>query len=104
MKSRAVIYCKRNTNGRDSFYLESEGERYWLFDQNHRKGVNEHFGKGLFLTDALSHRKAGCDGAVCKTISKLPAYIKYVEKEYGIAVLERTKKRILETGRYGNCA
>ena len=33
------------------------------------------------------------DTAVLRTVDKLPQYIRYIEKEYGIAVLDRTKKR-----------
>ena len=38
---------------------------------------------------------------IIKTMKKLPIYIKYVEKEYGICILEQTKKREKPQYSYG---
>lgn len=104
MKTRTMIRSENRTYGKDDFYLEYGGEKYWLFSQNHKAGVSRHFEKGLPVSEALSYRKANDDASVIKTITKLPMYIKYVEKEYGIAVLEKTIKKQACPGREKVCA
>ncbi len=92
MKSR--IFCKTTGKGIHSFYLTYKGESYFLFNQDYRRGVNEHFsGVGLHIDGALNFSKANGDSALQRTIAKLPMYIKYVEKEYGICVLKQTYKK-----------
>ena len=41
----------------------------------------------------MNYSKAHNDSAVIRTMKKIPMYVKYVEKEYAIEVLEQTKKR-----------
>ncbi|MCQ2496974.1 MAG: hypothetical protein MJ131_10350 [Lachnospiraceae bacterium] len=87
-----TIYCRPTAKGIHSFFLETEDMKIFLFSQPYRKGVGKLFGNGLMLSEALKYKKAHNDNAIIKTISKLPTYIRYVEKEYGIAVFEKTKK------------
>lgn len=58
-----------------------------------QQGVQEFFGYGVSLAQALDFSKSKKDTAVMKTMDKLPMYIKYIEKEYEIAVLNQTKKK-----------
>lgn len=89
---KPMVYCKPTSKGIHSFYLKSEGEEYFLFCQDYRAGVQDYFSRGVSLDDAYNYSKANHNSALIKTISKLPMYIRYVEKEYGIEVLEQTKK------------
>jgi hypothetical protein len=80
--------------------LTDAGE-YFLFNQNYRKGGQRYFSKGVRLDQARNYAKTNKDTAIIKTMDKLPIYIKYVEKEYGICILEQTKKREKSQYSYG---
>ena len=89
---KAKIFCEATDRGAHSFYLISEGKTYYLFSQNYRKGVQEYFGKGVYIDQSTKYSKAHNDSAITRTMSKIPMYVRYVEKEYSIEVYERTKK------------
>lgn len=90
---RTCIYCKATAQGVHSFFLTTcEGE-FFLFNQSYRKGVQAYFGKGVTLSESRNFAKSNHDSAVIKTMSKLPIYIRYIEREYGVLVLNQTKKR-----------
>lgn len=88
----AVVFCVEETRGNHDFYVKVDGEVYFLFRQPWKAGVNEFFKNRVRLDKrfkgAIKHR----DYAVLKTFEKLPSHIKYIEKEYDIAILEKTKK------------
>ena len=87
------VYCITTEKGIQSFYLEACGETHYLFSQNFRRGVKEYFGAGVHLDAAIDYSRAGHDAAILRTMRKLPAFIKYIETQYGITVLRRTAKR-----------
>lgn len=89
---RTTIYCKRTERGMHNFYVRTDEGEFYLFTQNFRKGVQQYFGQGVCLERACDYSKSKNDTAVKKTMDKLPAFIKYVEKECGIVVLEQTRK------------
>jgi hypothetical protein len=45
------------------------------------------------MRQAFSHRTTHRDKAIAYVIRRLPAQISYVEKEYGVAILNRTKAK-----------
>lgn len=90
---KAIIYCKRSERGMHNFYLRTNGEEFYLFSQNFRKGVQEYFGYGVYLERACDYSKSRKDAAIMKTMDKIPMFIKYIEKESGILVFEQTKKK-----------
>ena len=87
------IYCKTTDKGIHSFYLSTSKGDYFLFQQNYRKGVNDYFEKGVTLNEAMNFSRSRQDNAIMRTMSKLPMYIKYVEKEYRVEVLDKTKQK-----------
>ncbi len=93
-----MIYCEPAARGVHAFFLVANGKEYYLFSQNYRKGVHAYYSKGVPLTQAFKFSKTHNDTALIRTMSKLPMYIMYVEKEYGIEVLDRTKKKSRCTG------
>ncbi len=72
-------------------------KRYFLFFQPYKKGVADYFGNGVYLDRALDCSRARRDTAILHTMAKLPMYIRYVEKEYGLKVLSdgSTRKPVL---------
>ena len=90
---KAIIYCKRSERGMHNFYLRTNGEDFYLFSQNFRKGVQEYFGHGVCLERACDYSKSRKDATIIKTMDKIPMFIKYIEKESGILVFKQTKKK-----------
>ncbi len=90
---KATIYCKATDKGVHTFYLAQGREEYFLFHQNFRRGVKEYFGRGVSINEAFNFSRSHHNTALIHTMEKLPAYIKYVEKEYGIEVLKQTAKK-----------
>lgn len=97
---KATIYCEPTSRGVHSFFLITSESEYFLFSQDYRKGVHEYFNKGVRIEDATDFSKSHRDNAIRKTMTKIPMYIKYIEKEYGIEVLEQTKKRNRKASRF----
>ena len=95
---KTMIYCETPEKAVHAFYMLNEGEIYYLFSQDYRKGVQDFYHKGVRLDESLDYSKAHKDTAIERTMSKSPMYIKYIEKEYGMEVLERTKKRNRSAG------
>lgn len=92
------IYCRPTDKGVHSFYYVSESREYYLFSQPYRKGVADYFGYGVQLDAAMKCSKAHDDTAILKTMTKIPVYVRYIEKEYGIEILKRTKKNRKDRG------
>ena len=100
------IYSRTTDKDKQTFYLVSQDREYYLFTQKFHRGVKAFFHNKVLLKDALDISKSRHDTALIKTMTKLPIYIKYIEKEYGIAVMETTIKKKAKTrynsfGRYG---
>ena len=91
MKKPTVI-CESPPGQGLLFYLEVDGNRYFLFNQRYRSGIERYFAKGVSLSNVLANKTNG-DVCVKKVVSKLPTYIRYIEKEFDIAVLDQTIKK-----------
>lgn len=90
---KTTIYCKPTAKGVHSFYLMVGTEEFFLFSQAYRKGVEEYYGRGVRIDESMKYSRAHNDSAITRTMDKIPMYVKYIEKEYAIEVLEQTKKR-----------
>ena len=86
------IYYKPNKEYHD-FFLSEEGKEYYLFTQKKRKGVGDFYKGGMPLDRAINHSFGKRDTAIHRTMDKIILYIKYVEKENGIPILRKTKKK-----------
>lgn len=87
---RAKVVCKEVEKGTLSFYVVAEGKEFYLFQQPFKKSVKDYFGGGVLINEANYASARG--EAVKKTLDKLPSYLKYIEKEYDVAVFEKTRK------------
>lgn len=90
---KTTIYCKSTAKGIHSFYLMVGTEEFFLFSQAYRKSVEEYYGRGVRIDESMKYSRAHNDSAITRTMDKIPMYVKYIEKEYAIEVLEQTKKR-----------
>ena len=82
------IYCTASSKGKQSFYLIKDRTKYFLFTQDFRISNKDIFAQGVFLFD-VSKLKKHRSFSVRHTALKIPKYIKYIEKEFGIAVLDK---------------
>lgn len=93
-KIEATVYCKADTNSKQHFYVQFNGSSYYLFSQNFRRGVQNYYGNGVKLNRAVDHSKANFDSAIMRTMRKIIPHVRYIEKEYDIQILNRTKRQI----------
>lgn len=85
------IFSKTTEKGKQSLYLRTNGKEYYLFSQDYRRSVKEYYSRPMSIDRALDFSR-GEGRAVRRTMEKLRIYIPYVEKEYGLCVLSKTKK------------
>jgi hypothetical protein len=102
------IYCKTVAKGVQAFYVAVGSKSYFLFNQKYYTGVRDYFSRGKRI-DELSSACKHCNAAVRRTAAKLPVYLQYVEKEYGVVLYNkrenhksRTHKsyKDIKSGRY----
>jgi len=92
---KTTIYCTPTAKGALTFYLKNENKEHFLFNQNYRKGVYHYYKNGVSVDTAKDFsRVKNRDTAILKTMEKLPMYVRYVEKEYNLIVLDQTKKKL----------
>lgn len=89
----STIYCKTTAKGVQSFFINVNGETHFLFSQNFRRGVKDYFERGVRIDEAINFKRANGNSAIIHTMEKLPSYIRYVEREYGMEVLKRTARK-----------
>lgn len=87
---KTTIYCKTVEKGVQAFYVMLEGKSYFLFRQSFRRSVKEYFSNGVALAKIGSYEGVHST-SVRRTLDKLPSYIQYIEKEYGIDIFSKTK-------------
>ena len=88
---QAKIFCKTVEKGTHEYYVVVDGETYYLFRQPYRASNKEFFGNGVSV-DRINNYSGVHSSSVRKTMDKLPSYIRFVEKEYGIAIYDKTRK------------
>ena len=88
-----TICCETTAKGVQSFFIHANGETHFLFSQNFRRGVKDYFERGVRIDEAINFKRANGNSAIIHTMEKLPSYIRYVEREYGMEVLKRTARK-----------
>lgn len=88
------IYCTTTAKGEQSFYLMTQETKYFLFAQAFRRSNKDVFEQGISLFE-LRKLKKHCSYSVRHTAEKLPVYIRYIEQEYDILIMETTKRKKL---------
>ena len=87
------IYCTNPEPGQLNFYAEAVGNTYCLFSQPYRSGVERVFSKGIYLTELNNTKFHKYDACVSKTVEKLPAYLRYINKEYDLGLFRNSRKK-----------
>ena len=89
---KAKIYCIRQ-NDKQLFYVSKNGKDYYLFSEKSRKVVDNFFSKPLTYDEATDFSKARRNFYVMNTMKKIPSYVRYIEKYYGIVLTNKGQKR-----------
>lgn len=97
---RITVSCSEKNEGSLDFTLHYSGRDYFLFREKYTVSAYNYYGTGVSLDTALDYSRSKKNIRVLKTMEKLPACIRYIEKEYDIEVLDKTKK----SGRTGRAA
>lgn len=63
-----------------TFYLHSGGKRFFLFVQKYSKGVYDFFAGGRSESEIRNFKAWNKNPRLDKTISKIPLYVKYVDR------------------------
>ena len=92
---KASIYCEAPRTGGLDFYLKVGCESYYLFNQRWKQAVEDHFKNGISVDQALKAARGKSSVPIRSIAEKLPSYIRYIEKEYDIVVLEKSKRRAI---------
>ena len=85
---KAKVICKAAGKGQQNFFVVVAGKEYYLFRQDYRASNQDFFKNGVSI-DSIGNYDGVHSQAVRKTLDKLPTYLRYIEKEYGIAIYER---------------
>jgi hypothetical protein len=91
---KTKVYCKTQEKGVHTFYLNQGGEVYYLFSQDYRKGVSKYYGCPISLDEAIDCSRAKRDSAILRTMEKITASVRYLEKQYNIAIYKKSAKKL----------
>ena len=89
---KTKIYCKEENWGNLTFYVSVDGKEYFLFEQDFKKSVKDYFKRGVSI-DGINNYSLASGVAVRRILDKLPSYLHYVEKEYNVAIYEKSKRQ-----------
>lgn len=102
MKS-TTIHCVPGNEGRSlSFFVKQGDESHFLFMQNFNSTAYDFYKHGVSLEKAMSFKygkKLKCS-LMTKVSEKIRRYLKYIEKEYDMVILNKTRKIQDERLRY----
>jgi len=87
------VLCKCNNKGFLDFYLRANEKELFMFSQKYKYGSREFFEKGVSLDKALDTTKSHGNYAILLVMKKLPVYLRFLEKEHNIQLLEKTKNK-----------
>ena len=87
----ASIFCEQSKSGRLNFFVSASGEEHYLFSCPYSERAESHFRGGVFLDNAIDCTRAGGDSSILRVMNRLPSHIRYIEREYGLEILRKTK-------------
>jgi len=88
-----IIYCKSTGHNVQSFYVRTKEGEFYLFTQNYKQSVHDYYAGGVNIGNAISSPSGRRDACINKTMEKLPKFLTYIEKEFDVEILDKTKKK-----------
>lgn len=89
---QATVFCKTVAKGTQAYFVKADGKEYFLFHQDFRRSNKEFFQNGVSISELRRYSSAHST-SVRKTLDKLPAYLRYVEREYGVPIYTKKQMR-----------
>lgn len=88
---QAKIFCKTLAKGVQAYYVTVDKKTYFLFQQAYHESNKAFFRKGVSI-NRVNNYSGVHSASVRRTMDKLPTYIRFIEKEYGVAIYDKTRK------------
>lgn len=87
------IICKSDRTKTHSFYVIHKHHEYYLFSQDMNRSIWMFFKKGTPLNRAIDYSYADENTKLIKTMEKIRLCLKYIEREEGISIFNKTKRK-----------
>ena len=71
------------------FFAEDEQERVYIFSRKYRTNLFNYFRKGISTRNLYDFTKTRRSSVVINTILQLRTHLRFIEKEYGVEILEK---------------
>ena len=72
-----------------TYYVKVDGKDYFLFNQSFRRSNKEYFADGVTINELKQFSKIHSH-SVRRILDKLPSYLRYIEKEYGVTIYDKS--------------
>ena len=87
----AVIHCTQPVRGTLYFFVSAAGEEHFLFSQGFRASLWSRYRFGVRVEEALDFGNYAAHPADRKLCEKLFRILPYIEKEYGLPLLRKSR-------------
>lgn len=87
----AVVRCTQPVRGTLHFFVSAAGEEHFLFSQGFRASLWDRYRFGVRLEEALDFGNYAAHPADRKLCEKLFRILPYIEKEYGVTLLRKSR-------------
>ena len=88
-----TVFCMKRNDLHDFYIADGRNDRY-LFSQKYKKIIDDYYRHGVALNKAITHSGNVDSKMIHHTMEKLKLYIKYLEREHEIVVLNCTKRKV----------
>lgn len=89
MKNVKIIGTLNERCNLIDFYAEDGQERVYIFSRKYRTNLFNYFRKGISTRNLYDFTKTRRSSVVINTMLQLRTHLRYIEKEYGVAILEK---------------
>lgn len=89
MKNVKIIGTLNERSNLIDFFAEDEQESVYIFSRKYRTNLFNYFRKGISTRKLYDFTKTHRSSVVINTMLQLRTHLRFIEKEYGVAILEQ---------------
>lgn len=89
MKNVKIIGTLNERSNLIDFFAEDEQESVYIFSRKYRTNLFNYFRKGISTRKLYDFTKTRRSSVVINTILQLRTHLRFIEKEYGVEILEK---------------
>lgn len=89
MKNVKIIGTLNERSNLIDFFAEDEQESVYIFSRKYRTNLFNYFRKGISTRKLYDFTKTHRSSVVINTMLQLRTHLRFIEKEYGVAILEK---------------